>query len=360
MEAQQEIFQLLEKIIDQQGSDLHLSVGRPPALRINKKLHSVSNYQALTSEKISAFAGVLMDNEQKAKLQKQKDVDFAFSYKNKGRFRVNIYYQLGVLSIVARLIPSHIRTIEELNLPPIVKEFAKPSQGFVLVVGPTGHGKTTVLASLIEIINQTRQDHVITIEDPIEYIFNQNRAIIDQRQVGQDTPSFHSALRAAFRADADVIMIGEMRDRETIAAAVTAAETGHLVFATLHTNTAAQTIDRIIDSFPADQQAQIRSQLASTLFGIISRRLIPSLNNGELTSAAEILMVNSAVRNLIREGKIPQINMAIETGAQSGMISLNRSLVQLMSQGKIDQETAEVYSPNVSELHTLIKGSYRK
>lgn len=357
IDAQALFNKLLDVTISKEASDLHLSSGRPPIIRVNKKLNPVSGFESLSSETIKDIAHILLDKKQEARLEKKGDVDFGYSYQDKSRFRVAMYYQSGALSIILRLIPVHIRSIEELNLPPIVKEFTKPTQGFILVVGPTGHGKSSVLAAMIDLINHNRQDHIITIEDPIEYVFEQDNCIIDQRQIGDDVISFKRGLRSAFRADVDVIMLGEMRDAETIATAVTAAETGHLVLSTLHTNTAAQTIDRIIDSFPGEQQAQIRSQLSFSLFGIISRRLIPTLDGG-LTSAAEILIVNSAIRNLIREGKISQINMSIETGADQGMISLNRSLVGLMRQGEIDQQTAEVYSPNVIELRTLIQGSF--
>ena len=358
MTSKEQLNQLLDIAIKKDASDLHISSGRPPILRLNKKLSAIAGYPNFTPEQIQGFVGCLLSEDQKKRLVRERDIDVAYSFNDKARFRVAVYYELSILSIVMRLIPAKIKTIDELNLPPIVREFAKPSQGFVLVVGPTGHGKSTVLASLIDSINHTRQDHIVTIEDPIEYVFKQDKCIIDQRQVGIDTRSFKHGLRAVFRADADVIMIGEMRDAPTIAIAVTAAETGHLVFSTLHTNTAAQTIDRIIDSFPGEQQPQIRAQLASNLFGIISRRLIPTLDN-DITSAVEVLVVDSAVRNLIREGKTAQIDLAIQTGRDIGMISLNQSLLGLMSKGEINQDTAEIFSPNVNELRTLIKGTFR-
>lgn len=350
---EQELFSLLETIVKNKASDLHFSEGRQPTLRLNGNLVPIQGTEKLSTEKSENLAFALLNQEQKEKLLKDKEIDLSYNYKNKARFRVNIYFQKGAVSTALRLIPTKIKTIEELNLPPIVKEFAKPSQGFVLITGPAGHGKTTVMASIIDIINHTRTDHIITIEDPIEYIFEQDKCIIDQREVQQDTKSFHTALRSVFRQDADVVMIGEMRDPETISTAVTAAETGHLIFATLHTNTAAQTIDRIIDSFESHQQAQIRAQLANNLLGIISRRLIPT-KSGELISAAEILIANNAIRNLIREGKIHQIDLVIETSSDIGMISLNRALAELVQKNIIDPEIAETYSTNPQELKTLL------
>lgn len=354
MEPKQELNSLLDIIIKEQATDIHITEGKPPTMRLYGKLVPIDNTEILTSEHAAELATALLTEEQKQKLIQYRDIDFSYEHKSKARFRVNVYFQKNYISAALRLIPAKIKTIEELNLPPIVLEFTKPSQGFVLVTGPTGHGKTTVLAALIEVINNTRQDHIITIEDPIEYIFKQNKCLVEQREVGQDTKSFHRALRAMFREDADVVMIGEMRDVETISTAVTAAETGHLIFATLHTNTAAQTIDRIIDSFEGYQQNQIRMQLANNLLGIISRRLVPTLS-GERISAAEILIANNAIRNLIREGKIHQIDLVIQTSAEAGMVSLNKSLSELVQKKIISPETAEVYSPNPSELKTLLK-----
>jgi twitching motility protein PilT len=251
-----------------------------------------------------------------------------------------------------RLIPQKISTIEELEMPPVLHRFTTPVQGFFLAVGPSGHGKSTTLAALVDEINHTRTEHIITIEDPIEYIFTQDKSIINQREVGRDTESFSSALRAAFRQDPDVIMVGEMRDTETISTAITAAETGHLVFATLHTNNASQTIDRIIDSFPPAQQHQVRSQLALTLIGVVSKRLIPKIDGG-IVPAMEVMITNPAVRNLIRENKVYELDLVIETGADQGMISLNRSLANLVRQGVISMQTAEMYSLNPSEMRSI-------
>jgi len=353
MSKEQEIKFLLEEVVKLDATDLHLNVGKQPVLRINSKLVPIKESEILTSEHIAELILSLLREDQKAKLQKEREIDFSYNFENRARFRINVYYQKGYLSAALRLIPTKIRTIEELHLPSSLKEFTKPSQGFALIVGPAGHGKTSVMAALVDIINHTRQAHIITIEDPIEYVFTQDKCIISQREVGIDTKSFHSGLRSMFREDPDVVMIGEMRDPESIAAAVTSAETGHLVFASLHTNTAAQTIDRIIDSFPPYQQNQIKVQLAATLLGIISRRLLPTTKAG-LTSACEILIANSAVRNLIREGKTHQIDLVIETSADQGMVSLNKSLIELIKRKEISLETAEKYSSNPLELRNLL------
>jgi len=349
--------QILDQAIEKDATDVHLSINQAPLFRIDGKLTDGAESKKekiLTGEDTEGLAFTLLSEEQKEQLFQIRDIDLSFAHKDKTRFRVNIFYQLGKIGVAMRLIPKKIRSIEELNLPPICAQFAQSMQGFFLVVGPSGHGKSTAMAALIEEINQTRADHIITIEDPIEYLFEENRCVIDQREVGQDVQSFARGLRESFRQDPDVIMIGEMRDPETIANAVTAAETGHLVLTTLHTNTAAQTVDRIIDSFPPHQQGQIRTQLASTILGILSRRLIPCLNGGVI-NAVELMIANSAVRNLIREGKTHQIDMIIETSSEEGMISLNHSLVDLVKRRMISIEEAENYSTSLSELKMLMK-----
>lgn len=338
----------------QSASDLHLAVGRKPTLRVDSILVPLEQEPILTKEDAEGLVSALLTPEQKEKFLKLKQVDFSFNYEDKARFRVNVYLQRGFMAAALRLIPAQIRTIEELNLPPLLHDFAKLHQGFVLVVGPAGHGKSTTLAGACDEINHTRTEHIITIEDPIEYLFSQDRCIISQREVGQDAVSFHEALRAILRQDPDVIMIGEMRDPETIATAMTAAETGHLVFSTLHTNSASQTIDRIIDSFAPEQQGQVVSQLASTLVGIISQRLVPRIGGGRIP-ATEIMLTNPAIRNLIRERKIYQIDLVIETSVQEGMISLNRSLVQLIKRKEISLEAAESFSLNPAELRILLE-----
>lgn len=351
-DAQQELNELLTTVAQQSASDLHLSVGRHPTLRLDGQLVPLTYKPILTPDHTQHLVFSLLTSGQKEELAKEKEIDLSYSLENKARFRVNVFYQRGFLSAAFRLIPLSIRTVEQLNLPPILHSFTQASQGFVLLVGPAGHGKSTTLAALIDEINHSRNDHIITIEDPIEYLFVQDRCIIDQREVRHDTNSFHAALRATFRQDPDVIMVGEMRDPETMSTAITAAETGHLVFATLHTNNAAQTIDRIIDSFPAVQQNQIKMQLAGSILGIVSQRLIPRIDGGRIP-AVEVLLANPAVRNLIREGKVHQIDLVIDTGADEGMLSLNRSLAELVKVRQISMENAEIYSLDVNDLKLM-------
>ena len=348
-----EIEELILKAAEQGASDLHIATGHYPTVRVDGRLVPLSGTQLVDPGRAEGLSFALLDEEKKSRFIKEKELDFGHTFQDKIRLRGNVYYQKSFVGLALRFIPSRIRTIEELNLPPILHDFAKFSQGFVLVTGPTGHGKSTTLAALIDEINSTREDHIVTIEDPIEYIFTPHKAIIDQREVGFDTDSFHRALKSVFRQDADVIMLGEMRDPETMATAVTAAETGHLVFATLHTNSAAQTIDRIIDSFPADQQEQIRTQLAGSLVGVISQRLIPRLGGG-MIPAVEVLRGTYGVRNLIRENKAHQIDVMIETGQEQGMVSLNRTLAALVRKGDISLEQAEMYSLHPQDLKNLL------
>lgn len=346
--------QLLLVTAQQNASDLHIAVGFKPTLRIDGVLVQLAKEPIVNTETAEGLVTALLTPEQKEEFLKRKQLDFSFAYQDKARFRVNVYFQRGVMAAALRLIPAKIRTIEELNLPPILHDFTKLSQGFILVVGPAGHGKSTTLAAMIDEINHNRTEHIITVEDPIEYLFLQDRCIVSQREVKTDTPTFHSALRTVLRQDPDVIMIGEMRDPESISTALTASETGHLVFSTLHTNSAAQTIDRIIDSFPAEQQGQVTSQLAATLVAIVSERLVPRIDGGRIP-AYEIMIVNSAIRNLIRERKSYQIDLVIETSMQEGMISLNRSLARLVKNKQISLENAELYSLNPSELRILLE-----
>ncbi len=345
---------LLAAVLEQGASDLHLAVGRYPTLRIDGVLVPYMPGKILNPSSIKDLIYSMLTEKQKEILDKEREVDFSYNFDEKARFRVNVFFEKGYLAAALRLIPAKIKTIEELNLPSMLLDFTKPSQGFVLIVGPSGHGKTTTMAALIDYINQNRNSHIVTIEDPIEYLFKQDRCIINQREVYHDTPSFNAALRATFREDPDVIMVGEMRDLETISTAITAAETGHLVFATLHTNNASQTIDRIIDSFPSDQQKQIRMQLSGSLLGIISQRLIPRIDFGRVP-ALEILIVNPAVRNLIREGKTHQLDLVIDTSADAGMVSLNKSLAGLVKSRIISMESAETYSLNVADLRMLLQ-----
>ena len=345
---------LLTATARQNASDLHLAVGKRPTLRIDGILVPLQKEQILTAESAEGIIGAMLSPEQKERLAKDRQLDFAYSFEDKARFRVNAFYQRGFMAAALRLVPGRVRSIEELNLPPLLHDFTKLSQGFILVVGPAGHGKSTTLAAMVDEVNHTRSDHIITIEDPVEYLFTQDKCIISQREVGSDTIGFHAALRTVLRQDPDVIMIGEMRDTVSIDTAMTAAETGHLVFATLHTNSAAQTIDRIIDSFPAEQQGQVTSQLAATLVAIVSQRLLPRVSGGRVP-AMEIMIVNPAIRNLIRERKVYQIDLVIETSLQEGMVTLNRSLANLVKNKEVTLENAELYSLNPAELRILLE-----
>ena len=353
-QAELKINGYLQMVAQQGGSDLHLSVGRPPIIRIDGKLYPISGEGKMKASDVEEATRAVLNDEQWERLKRERQIDFSIDLAEKARFRSNVYFQKGYLGAAFRMIPTKIKTLEELNLPPALYDFTRPSQGFVLVTGPCGHGKSTTLAALIDYINRTRQDHIITIEDPIEYLFDPDMCIIDQREILQDALNFPSALRAVFREDADVVMVGEMRDVETISTAITAAETGDLIFATLHTNDAAQTVDRIVDVFPAHQQNQIRMQLAQSLLGIVSQRLVNRIGGGRVP-AVEILINNNATANLIREGKSHQINLVIETSKEQGMISINHSLSDLVKQGIISLEEAEVYSPNKDELKILLR-----
>ncbi len=350
---QSELNELFETVGKHNASDIHISVGRHPTLRIDGQLIPLVKQPIITPEHAEGLVLTLLTEEQKEVFLKEKEIDFSYSYKDKARFRVNVFFQRGYMSAALRFLPFKIKTLKELNLPSILEKFTQHSQGFFLMVGPAGHGKSTTLAALIDLINHTRNDHIITIEDPIEYLFIQDRCIIDQREIGFDTRNFHRALRSSFRQDPNVIMVGEMRDLETISTALTAAETGHLVFATLHTNDAAQTINRIVDSFPPGAQSQIRTQLAATLVGIVSQRLIPRVDGGRVP-VVEILFANRAVRNLIRENKVHQIGLVIETSADEGMLSLNKSLADFVHKGEISLENAELYSLDTTELRMLL------
>jgi len=346
--------ELLSLTVKEQASDLHLSVGHPPILRIADRLVPLLKKPKLSPEDTRGLAEDLMTQEQFQRFLQEKEIDFSYSFQERARFRVNVFFQRGGVSCSLRLIPAKIRTIEELNLPSIIHQFARATQGFVLISGPSSHGKSTTLAALIDEINHTRTDHIITIEDPIEYVFEDDRAIIDQREIYQDTLSFAKALRSTFRQDPDVIMVGEMRDPETMATAITAAETGHLVFATLHTNSAAQTMHRIVDSFPSEQQSQIRAQLSGSLLGVVSQRLIPRIKGG-LIPACEVMLNTPATANLIRENKAHELPLVIETSAEIGMISLNRALANLVKMKEISLENAINYSLNPAELKMLIR-----
>lgn len=348
------IQQLLDLTVQKNASDLHLSVGFPPTIRVHGDLIQVPGEGVSSPEQIESLMTPLLNEAQKKIYQEVFELDFSFEFEGKARFRVNIYRQKGYPAAALRLIPYRILPFEELGMPPIVSKLTELKQGFVLVTGPTGHGKSTTLASFIQRINQSRSTHIITIEDPIEYIYPPGKSLIDQREMYKDTKTWGNALRSALRQDPDVVLVGEMRDLETIAAAMTIAETGHLVFATLHTNSAAQSVDRIIDVFPEIQQPQIKLQLASTLESIISLRLVPTIEPGRIL-ASELLFATPAVRNVIREGKSYLIDNIIETQAELGMQTLERSLADLVKKGKISQDTAEKYTLRPEFLNKLLK-----
>lgn len=345
---------LLEEVIKKKGSDLHLQVGLPPMLRVDGALVPVTGGEVMTDEVVETLIFAILDEDQKQILLKDKEFDFSFAFGDLGRFRVNAFHERGNMAAALRLIPNEILSVEQLGLPGIVTKFADYPRGLVLVTGPTGSGKSTSLASLIHKINMEQSRHIITIEDPIEYTHTSKKSVIVQREVHYDTYSFSAALRSALRQDPDVVLIGEMRDLETIASAITIAETGHLVFATLHTNSAAQSIDRMIDVFPPHQQPQIRSQLSNILMAICSQRLIPSIGGGRV-AAAEILIGTPAVRNIIREGKTHQLDAVIQTGAEFGMQSMDKQLVQLIHEGTITYDEARNYAIDVDELDRLMR-----
>lgn len=348
-----ELEDIIDIVIAENGSDIHFSVGSHPIIRVDGALIPLTKKPVLSSHDLAGFAAALLPKDARDRFLTEREIDFSYAAKNGVRFRGNGFFQRSAMSIALRHIPNAIKTLRELQLPPVLESFTQRPQGFFLCVGPVGQGKSTTLASMIELINQTRAEHIVTIEDPIEFIYEPKKSLIDQREVGVDTADFPTGLHSAFRQDVDVILVGEMRGQETISTAVTAAETGHLVFSTLHTNNAAQTIDRIIDTFPAGQQDQIRVQLSSSLTAIFSQRLIPRIAGG-LVPAYELLVNNSAVSNLIRERRTHEIQTVIETGIEHGMIDMNRSLTELVQRGEITVENAFAYSPNPKALERLM------
>jgi twitching motility protein PilT len=345
---------LLDEVLRRDASDLHLQVGLPPMIRIDGALTKVENPMVLGPNDVRNLAYSVLDEKQRKMLEEDLELDFSFAYGNLARFRVNAFHEKGNLAVALRLIPTKIRTVEELGLPPVINTFTEYPRGLVLVTGPTGSGKSTTQAAMIDKINTERAVHIITIEDPIEYQHHHKKSIIVQREVHFDTLTFGAGLRSALREDPDVILIGEMRDLETISTAVTLAETGHLVLATLHTNSASQSIDRMIDVFPPHQQQQIRIQLSNVLQAIISQRLIPMVGGGRV-AAAEILVVNSAVRNIIRDAKTHQIDAVIQTGAEAGMQTMDTTLVKLVHEGKISYEVARGFAVNLEEFERLMQ-----
>ena len=353
--SQPRIELLLEEVVKKKASDLHLQVGLPPMLRVDGVLTPVANAGILTEEVVEALVFAILDEDQKQILLKDKEFDFSFAFGDLGRFRVNAFHERGNLAAAMRLIPNEILSVSQLGLPEIVNKFADYPRGLVLITGPTGSGKSTTLAALVDRINEERSQHIITIEDPIEFTHKSKKSVLVQREVHYDTFSFSAALRSSLRQDPDVVLIGEMRDLETIASAITIAETGHLVFATLHTNSAAQSIDRMIDVFPPHQQPQIRSQLSNILMAICSQRLIPSIGGGRV-AAAEVLIATPAVRNIIREGKTHQLDAVIQTGAEYGMQSMDKTLVSMIHAGTISYDEARNYAVDIEELDRLMRG----
>ncbi len=358
-DAENKINSLLQFAVSQKASDLHLAVGRHPTVRIDGSLVPLEQENILTPEDTVAIADFLMSERNKKEFKKDGHSDFSYGLEDLARFRVNAFSQKGNTGIVMRVINSEIKRLQDLGVPDIIYKFADFSQGLFLVTGPVGSGKSTTLAALIDYINHTQTQNIITIEDPIEYIYIPDKSIVNQREIGQDTFTFQSALRAALREDTNVILIGEMRDLETISTAITAAETGHLIFATLHTNDSAQTVDRIIDMFPSHQQNQVRSQLSSILLGVMSQRLIPRIDGGRVP-AIELMIKNHAIENLIREGKTYQIDTVIETGQNEGMVSLDKSLAELVQSGLISEEQMMIYAKNREYAQMLARGGIQE
>jgi twitching motility protein PilT len=349
-----EIKQLLQGVIDMKASDLHLIVGIPPTIRIDGVLRPVASTGVLTPEIIEELLKQALNAEQFERLTVNRELDFSTAFSDKGRFRVNAYTQKNHLAAAFRLIPLTIPSIEDLNLPEMLHNFTGLRQGLILVTGPTGHGKSTTLAAMLQEINQKRASHIVTIEDPIEFVFNPIKSIISQREMHGDTHSWEIALRSALRQDPDVVLVGEMRDYETIAAALTVAETGHLVFATLHTNSAAQSVDRIVDVFPEEQQKQVRLQLSSVLEAVFSQRLIPAIPTGRVV-AYEVMLATTAIKTAIRDAKTHQIESILETSQETGMVTLEKSLAGLVKQGLVTLETAQSWCLRPQELARLVR-----
>lgn len=353
--GQVKIESLLDECIKRNASDLHIQVGLPPVLRIDGKLSALGGLPLVTEEMAENLIFATLDEEQKKILVKDKEFDYSFAFGDVARFRVNSFHEKGNLAASFRLIPNTITPISELGLPGVVEGFADYPRGLVLVTGPTGSGKSTTLAGLVDKINRERSCHIVTIEDPIEFVHKSKRSVVAQREVHYDTYSFSVALRSVLREDPDVVLIGEMRDLETISAAITIAETGHLVFATLHTNSAAQSIDRIVDVFPSHQQDQVRVQLSNMLMAICSQRLVPAINGGRVV-ATEIMVANSAVRALIREGKTHQLDTVIQTGASEGMQQMDKNLAQLVQSGVISYDTGKEYCVSLNDFERMVRG----
>jgi twitching motility protein PilT len=345
---------LLLEVLERRASDLHITAGSKPMIRVRGRLVALEDYPKLTTSDTREIVYSILTNDQRQRLETDWQIDFAYAIPGVARFRVNSYFQRSAIGAAFRLIPFEIKSIEDLGLPSVCHELAHKPRGFVLVTGPTGSGKSTSLAAIVDEINQTRNDHILTVEDPIEFLHPHKSCLVNQREIGSDATTFASGLKAALRQDPDVILVGEMRDLETIHTALTAAETGHLVFATLHTQDAPQTIDRIIDVFPPEQQQQVRVQLSVALQGVITQQLLPTADGSGRIAACEVMIPNPAIRNLIREGKTHQILSTMQTGAQSGMQTMDAALATLVRQGKISQKLAEQRSSTPDELRRLL------
>jgi twitching motility protein PilT len=345
--------ELLEIVVDRGASDLHLTTGTPPVIRLNGVLHRL-DYPHLEPDQLQRMIYSILTQKQRERLEQDLELDVSYALPGKGRFRVNVYFQRDALGAAFRMIPFEIKSVEQLGLPRQVEDFARLPRGLVLVTGPTGSGKSTTLAALVDIVNNERDEHIMTVEDPIEFLHKHKRCIVNQREVGHDTHSFADALKHVLRQDPDVILVGEMRDLETIQTALTAAETGHLVFATLHTQDAPQTIDRVIDVFPPFQQQQVRVQLAVTLQGVVTQQLLPTSDRMGRVAAAEIMVATPAIQNLIREAKIHQIYSSMQAGAKHGMHTMDQHLTELVRSGRINYETAADRCHSIDELNRML------
>jgi twitching motility protein PilT len=349
---------VLATVAHRQASDLHLTAGAQPMIREKGRVSPMEGFPKLTPQQTREVVYGILSEDQRKRFETARQLDFAYAIPNVARFRVNCYLQRGSVAAAFRLVPQGIPALDDLGVPPILREFTRKPRGFILVTGPTGSGKSTTLAAMIDVINREREDHILTIEDPIEFLHQHKRSIVNQREIGSDADSFGLGLRAALRQDPDVILVGEMRDMETVATALTAAETGHLVFATLHTQSTAQTVDRIIDVFPPEQQAQVRTQLSVALQGVVTQQLLPTADGQGRVVACEVLVPNPAVRNLIRESKTHQIYSAIQTAGSIGMQTMDADLVRLVRAGKITPELAEQRASVPEELRRLMGGAY--
>ncbi len=348
--------EVLTRMVEVRASDVHLTPGFAPALRVRGRITPMDDYPPLSPQQTRDVVYAILNNDQRKRFENEQQLDFAYSIPDVARFRVNCYFQRGAVSAAFRHVPQEIKTIAELQLPAVLEELCRKPRGFVLVTGPTGSGKTTSLAAMIDLINKEREEHILTIEDPIEFMHHHQKCIVNQREIGSDAIDFAKALKAALRQDPDVILVGEMRDLETISTALTAAETGHLVFATLHTQSTSQTVDRIIDVFPAEQQGQVRMQLSIALQGIITQQLLPTADGAGRVCACEVLLPTPAIRNLIREGKTHQIYSAIQTSGATGMQTMDAHLAQLVREGKITRKLAEARAAVPEELRRLLGG----